>query len=97
MRWHRSSFAPSLSTKYGAGQVSRVDEVVAVAPIHRTPTTLMASGLQRRVDYGTAAPATRMIEMLAIVVELSADVNVKVFVPSWTCSRGTGIARVSHP
>jgi hypothetical protein len=44
----------------------------------------MASGLQRRVDYGTAAPATRMIEMLAIVVELSPDVNVKVFVPSWT-------------
>ena len=35
--------------------------------------------------------------MLAIVVELSRDVNVRVFVPSWTCSRGTGIARVSHP
>lgn len=82
--WRPFSCEPSRSTKYGAGQVSRADEVVAAAPIRRTPTTLMASGLQQRVDYGTGAPATRMIEMFAIVVELSPDVNVKVFVPSWT-------------
>jgi hypothetical protein len=94
---HPYSCEPSRSTKCAAGQASQVDEVVAVARIHRPPTTLMARGLQRRVDYGTAAPATRIIEMLVMVVELSPEVNVKVFVPSWTWSSGTGIARASHP